>query len=60
MACCSKPTTEVKGTMTVRNIFDREKRLARRQRLVSLFAWTCFMAIALLALDNVGVAAVLF
>jgi len=46
--------------MTVRNIFDREKRYARRQRFVSLFAWTCFMAIALLALDNVGVAAVLF
>jgi len=46
--------------MSVRNIFDREKRMARRERLLSLFAWSCFVALALLALDNVGAAAVLF
>lgn len=46
--------------MSVRNIFDREKRAARRERLLRLFAWTCFIAIAMLALDNVGAAAVLF
>lgn len=45
--------------MTVRNIFDREKRMARRQRMLTMCAWSCFAALALLALDNVG-AAVIF
>jgi len=40
--------------MSVRNIFDREKRMARRERMVSMCAWSCFVALALLALDNFG------
>lgn len=40
--------------MTSRNIFDREKREARRQRIITLCAWMCFVALAILALENVG------
>ncbi len=43
-----------------RNIFDREKREARYQHLVRLCAWSCFLTLALLALDRVGALALFY
>ncbi len=46
--------------MAARNIFGRKKRMARRERMLSFCAWSCFVALAMLALDNVGAMQILF
>jgi len=38
-----------------RNIFDREKRESRRERTISFLAWSCFLCLALLAFDRMGI-----